>query len=52
MIQVGVTNILNCKVINNEGKHDEAPFVLPESWGGRCFLVVKFGKVLLEKVVS
>ena len=51
MIQLGVTNILNCKVINNEDKHDGMPLVSPESWGGSCFIVVKFGKAALEEVV-
>ncbi len=29
MIQVGITNILDGKVVNNECKHDWAPFVAP-----------------------
>ncbi len=33
MIQVGITNVLDGKVINNECKHDGAPFVAPEPRG-------------------
>ncbi len=51
MIQVGVTDVLDCEVINNEGKHDGAPLVLPEAWGGGCFVVVEFGKAFTEEVV-
>ncbi len=51
MIQVGVADVLDCKVINNEGKHDGAPLVSPETWGGGCFVVVKFGKAFTEEVV-
>ncbi len=51
VIQVGIANILDCEVVNNEGKHDEAPLVSPEAWGGGSFVVVKFGKAFTEKVV-
>ncbi len=51
MIQVGVANVLDCKVVNNEGKHDRAPLVSPEAWGGGCFVVVEFGKAFMEEVV-
>ncbi len=30
MIQVGITNVLDGKVVDNECKHDGAPFVVPE----------------------
>ncbi len=30
MIQVGITNVLDGKVVNNECKHDGLPFVAPE----------------------
>ncbi len=51
VIQVGVADVLNCEVVNNEGKHDGVPLVLPEAWGGGCFVVVKFGKAFTEEVV-
>ncbi len=51
MIQVGVANVLNGKVINNESKHDVAPLVMPKTGGGGCLVVVKFGKAVLEEVV-
>ena len=51
MIQVGVADVLDCKGVNNEGKHDRAPLVLPEARGGGCFVVVKFGKAFTEEVV-
>ncbi len=47
MIQVGVIEVLDCKVIDYEGKHERAPFVSPEARGGGCFIVVKFGKAVL-----
>ena len=34
MIQVGIANVLNGKVINNQCKHDGAPLVTPETGGG------------------
>ncbi len=49
MIQVGITNILDGKIVNNECKHDGAPFVAPEPEGGGCLIVVKFGKAVLEE---
>jgi hypothetical protein len=52
MIQVGITNLLDGKVVNNECKHGGAPFVAPESGGGGCLVVVKFGKVVLEEFVG
>ena len=51
MIQVGITNVLDCKVVKNKDKHDGASLVSPEAWGGGCFVVVKFGKVFMEEVV-
>jgi hypothetical protein len=51
MIQVGITNILNGKVVNNECKHDRAPLVTPETRGVGCLVVVKFGKAVSEEVV-
>ncbi len=44
MIQVGITTILDCKVVDYEGKHGGAPLVSPEAQVGGCFIVVKFGK--------
>ncbi len=52
MIQVGITNVLDGKNAGNECKHDGAPLVAPETGGGGCLVVVKFGKVVSEKVVS
>ena len=51
VVQVGVADVLDCEVVNNEGKHDGAPLVLPEASGGGCFVVVKFGKAFMEEVV-
>jgi hypothetical protein len=51
MIQVGIANILDGKVVNNECKHDGVPFVAPEPGGGGCLVVVKFGKAVLEEFV-
>ncbi len=52
MIQAGIANVLDGKVINNECKHDGAPFVVPEPGGGGCLIVVKFGKAVLEAFVG
>ncbi len=52
MIQVGIANVLNGKVVDDECKHDRAPLVAPETGGGGCLVVVKFGKAVLEEVVS
>ncbi len=52
MIQVGITNVLDGKVVNSECKHDGAPFVMPEPGGGGCFVVVKIGKAVLEEFVG
>jgi hypothetical protein len=38
--------------INNECKHDRAPLVTPETGGGGCLVLVKFGKAVSEDVVS
>ncbi len=51
VIQVGVADVLDCKVVNNEGKHDGAPLVSLEACGGGCFVVVKLGKAFAEEVV-
>ncbi len=40
------------KVVNNECKHDGAPFVAPEPGGGGCFVVVKIGEAVLEEFVG
>jgi hypothetical protein len=52
MIQVGITNILDGKVVDNECKHDGAPFVAPEPGGGGCLVVVKFCKAGSEEFVG
>ncbi len=51
MIQVDIVNVLNGKVVDNECKHDGAPLVAPETGGGGCLVVVKFGKAVSEEVV-
>ncbi len=52
MIQVGITNVLDGKVVNNECKHDKVPFVVPELGGGGCLVVFEFGKVVSEEFVG
>ncbi len=52
MIQVGIANVLDGKVVNNECKHDGAPFVAPEPGGGGCLVVVEFGKAVSEEFVG
>ncbi len=52
MIQVGTANILDGEVVDNECKHDGLPLVAPETGGGGCLVVVKFGKTVSEGVVS
>ncbi len=52
MIQVGITNVLDGKVVNNECEHDGVPFVAPEPGGGGCLAVVKFGKAVSEEFVG
>jgi hypothetical protein len=52
MIQVGITNVLDGKVIDNECKHDGAPFVAPEPGGGGCLVVVEFGKAVSNEFVG
>jgi hypothetical protein len=53
MIQVGIADILDGRVANNECKHDGAPFVAPAPGGGGCLVVlVKFGKAVSEEFVG
>ncbi len=52
MIQVGIADILDGKVVKNECKHDGVPLVAPETGGGGCLVVVKFGKAVSEEVVG
>ncbi len=52
MIQVGNTNLLDGKVVDNECKHDGAPFVVPEPGGGGCLVVVKVGKAVSEEFIG
>ncbi len=52
MIQVGITNVLDGKVVNNECKHDGAPFVVPKPGVGGCFIVVKIGEAVSEEFVG
>jgi hypothetical protein len=51
-IQVGTTNVLDGKVIDDECKHDGAPLVVPKTRGGGCLVVVKIGKAVSEEVVG
>jgi hypothetical protein len=52
VILVGIANVLDGKVVDNECKHDRVPFVAPEPGGGGCLVVVKFGKAVLEEFVG
>ncbi len=52
MFQVGIANILNSKVINNECKHDGAPLVMPETGGGGCLIEVKFGNAAWLRLIE
>jgi hypothetical protein len=52
MIQMGIANLLNIKVVNNECKYDRAPLVTPETRGDGCLIVFKFSKVVLADIVS
>ncbi len=52
MIQVGITDVLDGKVVDNECKHDGAQFVAPEPGGGGCLVVVEFSKAVLEEFVG
>ncbi len=52
MIQVGIANILDGEVVDNECKPDGAPLVAPETGGGGCLVVVEFGKAVSEEVVN
>ncbi len=52
MIQVGIANVLDGKVINYECKHNGVPFVAPELGGGGCLVVVKFGKAVSDEFVG
>jgi hypothetical protein len=47
MIQVGIVDVLDGKVVDNECKHDRTTFVAPGPGGGGCLVVVKFGKAIL-----
>ncbi len=51
-IQVGIANILDGKVVDNECKHDGAPFVVIEPGGGGCLVVVEFDKAVSEEFVG
>jgi hypothetical protein len=52
MIQVGITNVLDGKVVGNECKHDGVPFVAPELGDGGCLVVVEFDKAVSEEFVG
>ena len=48
VVKVLVTYILNAKIINNENKHDGAPFVAPKSWRGSRLVVTIVVKACVE----
>ncbi len=52
MIQVGITYVLNDKVVDNESKHDRATLVKPEAGGGGCLVVLEFGKAVLRRLLA
>jgi hypothetical protein len=52
MIQVGITNVLDGRDVNNECKQDGVPFVAPEPGGGGCLVVVEFCKVVSGEFVG
>jgi hypothetical protein len=49
---VGIANLLDGKVVDNECKHDGAPFVAPEPGAGGCLVVVKVSKAVSEGFVG
>ena len=48
MVKLVVAYILNAEIINNDYKHDGAPFVAPKSWRGSRFIVTIFVKACAE----
>ena len=48
MVKVVVAYILNAKSINNENKHDGAPFVAPNFWRSSGFIVANFVKACAQ----
>ena len=48
MVKLVVAYILNAKIINNEYKHDGAPFVEPKPWRSSGFIVAIIGKARVE----
>jgi hypothetical protein len=52
MIQVGIANVLDGKFVDNECKHDRAPFVVPEPGSYGCLVVVKFGKASWRSLLA
>ncbi len=52
MIQVGITNVLDGKVVDNKCKHDGVPFVAPEPGSGGCFVVLKIGEADSEEFIG
>ena len=48
MVKVVVAYILNSKIINNEYKHDGAPFLAPKPWRSSGFIVSIVVKVRAE----
>jgi hypothetical protein len=52
MTQVGIANVFNGEVLDNECKHYRVPLVAPEPRGGGCLVVAKFGIAVSEEVFS
>jgi hypothetical protein len=52
VLQMGITNLLDGKVVDNKCRHDGAPFVAPEPRGGDCLVVAKFSKAISEELVG
>ena len=48
MVKVVVTYMLNYEIINNEYKHNGAPFVAPKPWRSGGFVVASIIKARAE----
>ena len=48
VVKVVVAYILNAKIINNEYKHDGAPFLAPKPWRGCGFIIAIVVKARAE----
>ena len=52
MVKVVVDYILDAEIINNEYKHNGAPFVVPKPWRSGGFVVASIVKARAEKVIG